>query len=186
MVQMTLHSIFLYLRKAYDTVDRERLLEILKGYVVGPNVLGLLKFYWVNQLCVAKCGKYNRETFVSYCGATQGNVVSPTLFNILVDAVMRKWWADVMDNMTTVNAGLQGDDVGCISSLFYANNGVIGSKDHEWLQNATQHLCNLFRDYNGLKPNTEKTETISCHPGAIRERYLMEGYKYRHEGTGET
>ena len=46
MVQKTLHFIFLDLRKAYDTVDREQLLEILEGYGVGPNVLGLLKFYW--------------------------------------------------------------------------------------------------------------------------------------------
>ena len=46
MVQKTLHFIFLDLRKAYDTVDRERLLEILEGYGVGPNVLGLVKFYW--------------------------------------------------------------------------------------------------------------------------------------------
>ena len=45
MVQITLYFICLDLRKAYDTVDRERLLEILEGYGVGPNVLGLLKFY---------------------------------------------------------------------------------------------------------------------------------------------
>ena len=36
------------LRKAYDTVDRERLLEILECYGVGPNALGLLKFYLEN------------------------------------------------------------------------------------------------------------------------------------------
>ena len=49
MVQKILHFIFLDLRKAYDIVDRERLLEILEGYGVGPNILGLLKFYWENQ-----------------------------------------------------------------------------------------------------------------------------------------
>ena len=90
MVQKTLHFIFLDLRKAYDTVDKERLLEILEGYGVGPNVLGLHKFYWDHQCCVSKCGKYHGETFVPYRGATQGGAVSPTLFNILVDAVVRK------------------------------------------------------------------------------------------------
>ena len=57
MVQKVLHFIFLDLRKAYNTVDKKRLLEILEGYGVGPNVLRLLKFYWDNQHCVANCGK---------------------------------------------------------------------------------------------------------------------------------
>ena len=97
---------------------------------MGPNVLGLLKFYWDNQRCVAKCGKYHGGTFVPYRGATQGGVVSPILFNILVDAVVRKWLTDVMDDMTTVSAGLQGDGVNRMSSLFYANDSAIGSLDH--------------------------------------------------------
>ena len=91
-----------------------------------------------------------------------------------------------MDDMTIANSGLQGDNVSYLASLFYNNNGAIGSKDHEWLQNTTQHLCNLFRDCTGLKPNTEKTETMSCHPRAIQGRCSMEGYKCRHKGTGET
>ena len=186
MVQTTLHLIFLDLRKAYDTVDRERLLEIQQGYGVGPNALGLIKFYWDNQRCVAKCGKYHGETFVPYHGATQGGVVSPTLFNVLVDAVVRKWWVDVMNDMTIASTGLQGDDAGRLASLFYADDNAIGSKDHEWLQNAIQYLCNLFRDCTGLKPNTEKTETMSCHPGAIQGRCPIEGYKRCHKGTGET
>ena len=106
MVQKTLHFIFLDLRKAYNTIDRERLLEILEGYGVGLNVLGLVKFYWDHQHCVAKCGKYHGETFVPYRGATQGGVVPPTLFNMFVDAVVRKWLVGVMGDMTAVSAGL--------------------------------------------------------------------------------
>ena len=69
--------------------------------------------------------------------------------------------------MTAANAGFQGDDVGCLSSLFYANDSAIGSLDPDWLQRANQHLCNLFRDCTGLMPNTEKTESMSYHPEAI-------------------
>ena len=91
--------------------------------------------------------------------------MSPTLFNVLVDAVVRKWLVDVMDDMTLANAGFQSDDVGRLSSLFCADDGAIGSLDHEWLQRANQHLCNLFRDCTCLIPNTEKIESMSCHPG---------------------
>ena len=38
----------------------------------------------------------------------------------------------------------------------------------------------------GVKPNTEKPETMSCHPGAIQGRCSIEGYKRQYEGTGET
>ena len=186
MVQKTLYYVFIDLRKAYDTVDRERLLEILAGYGVGPNILGLLKFYWDNQRCVARTGNYHGSVFIPERGVTQGGIVSPVLFNVLVDAVVRKWFADVMEDMTSANSGLEGDAISDRTSLFYADDGALGSRDPEWLQNATQHLCDIFRNCTGLKPNTTKTEVMICHPGEIRDRCSIEGYKRRHEGIGET
>ena len=82
--------------------------------------------------------------------------------------------------------GLWGDNTSGLSSLFYADDGKVRSLDHEWLKNANHHLCNLFRECTGLKPNTEKTDSMSYHSGAIREWCLIEGYKRQHEGTGET
>ena len=70
MVQKTLYFMFLDLQKAYDTINRELLLEILEGYSAGPNTLDLLRFYWDNQRCVAKSGNYYGETFVPYLGTT--------------------------------------------------------------------------------------------------------------------
>ena len=64
MVQKSLYYIFLDSQKAYDTVDWERLLEILEGYGVGLNALGLLKFYWENQRCVARSRNYHGSVFV--------------------------------------------------------------------------------------------------------------------------
>ena len=84
----------------------ELLSLFLEEYGIGLNVLGLLKFYRDNQHCVAKCGKYHRETFIPYCGATQGCVVSFTLLNMFVDEVVRKWLADITEDMITASAGL--------------------------------------------------------------------------------
>ena len=103
-----------------------------------------------------------------------------------MDAVIRKWYADVMSDMTWAESGLKGDAVCWFASLFYANDDAVGSQDPQWLQDANQHLCDLFRNCIGLKPNTEKTEVMICHPGAIRGRLSNDGYKRRHEGIGDS
>ena len=46
--------VFLDLRKAYDTVDRERLLITLKGYGAGPHLCGLLETFWDCQQVVPR------------------------------------------------------------------------------------------------------------------------------------
>ena len=71
-------------------------------------VCGLLKFYWDNQHCVvvvvvvvvvARSWKYHGTVFLPTQDTTQEINISPTLFNILVDAVVRKWYANAMDDM---------------------------------------------------------------------------------------
>lgn len=55
----------------------------------------------------------------------------PLLFNVLVDAVVHYWYSIVMETM------VKGDAVGDRTSLFYADDGAIGSRDPKWLQDAT-------------------------------------------------
>ena len=56
-----LYQAFLDLTKAYDTVDRKRMVEILEQYGVGPNVLRLLQHFWDEQkVAVKQRGFYGR------------------------------------------------------------------------------------------------------------------------------
>ena len=82
-----------------------------------------------------------------------------------------------MEDITAANIDLSGDNLGCLASLFYADDNMVGSRDTEWLQNANQYLYNLFRDCVGLKPNTDKIDTMSYHPRVLRDRCIMECYK---------
>ena len=70
--------------------------------------------------------------------------MSPTLFNIIVDVVIWKWYTDVMKDKTAANTGLSGDNIVHLASLFYVDDDIVRSLDPEWLQNVNQHLCNLF------------------------------------------
>ena len=86
-----LHAIFLDLQKEYDALDRDRCIYILTVYGVGPRMLRLLRTYWDQLHMVAKIGGYFAPPFKGYLGVTQGDPLSPTVFNVVVDALIRHW-----------------------------------------------------------------------------------------------
>ena len=81
--------IFLDLQKAYDALDRSRCLEILEGYGVGPQSRKLLQTYWRRLTMVDRAGGCYRTAFKGKHGVTQGDPISPTIFNVVVDTVVR-------------------------------------------------------------------------------------------------
>ena len=89
--------IFLDLRKAYDALDRSRCLEILEGYGVSPKARRLLTSYWHRLTMVARAGVSYGTAFEGERGVTQGDPLSPTIFNVVVDAVVRHWVHGIME-----------------------------------------------------------------------------------------
>ena len=85
------YVIFLGLTKAYDVLDRSRSLEILEGYGVGQRVRRLLRAYWSKFTMVARAGGYYGTGFKVDRGVTQGDPLSPTIFNVVVYSVVRHW-----------------------------------------------------------------------------------------------
>ena len=57
MRETILHAIFLYLRKAYDALDREICLDILAGYGLGPRTIRILRTYWSRVHMASKVGE---------------------------------------------------------------------------------------------------------------------------------
>ena len=175
--QAALFKVFLDLRKAYDTLDRSRTLEILALYGLGKNALRLLETYWAGQRVVAKQSGYYGEPFGATRGVTQGDIISPTIFNIVSDAVVRYWLSTVSAD---TEAPVSGVGVGgrAHSALFYADDGEVSSRDPDWLQGAIDVLADLFGRV-GLKTNTDKTEVMICHPGHISHRVTDAAYGRR-------
>ena len=80
--------IFLDLHKLHDALDRSRSLSILKGYGVGPQARRFLRTYWEKSTMVARAGEYYGTGFNGARGVTQGYPLSPTIFNMVVGAVV--------------------------------------------------------------------------------------------------
>ena len=62
---------------------------------MGPRTLWILRTYWDWLHMVEKSGGYFRLSFKVYRGVTQGDPLSPTIFNMVVDAVIGHWMAVV-------------------------------------------------------------------------------------------
>ena len=95
--------IFLDLHKSYDALDRSRCLYILEGYGVRPRTRRLLQTYWRRLTMVTRAGGYYRTAFQVERGVIQGDPLSPTIFNLVVDTVVRHWVTGVI-----ADAGAQG------------------------------------------------------------------------------
>ena len=89
--RVAVHVIFLDLTKAYDALDKSRCLGILEGYGVGPGARRLLRNYWRRLTMAARSGGYYGTAFKGERVVTQGDPLSPTIFNVVVDAVVRHW-----------------------------------------------------------------------------------------------
>lgn len=86
-----LYQIYIDLKKAYDAVDREQMLDILAAYGVRPKMLALQKHFWDTAKLVCRAGGYYGEAFCAERGITQGGPLSSLMFNVCVDAVVREW-----------------------------------------------------------------------------------------------
>lgn len=163
-----LYQIFLDLSKVYDTLDQSQTLQLLKQYGMGPRLLQLLTHFWDSLQVIARQQNYYGSPFRSERGTTQGDMISPTIFNIVVDAIVRAWYHQLDQE------GLS--DV--VGAIFYADDGHLYSHDADALEQATSIIVDLFKRM-GLKTNTTKTKALICAPKPSVTRICSPAYKRR-------
>jgi hypothetical protein len=83
-----LFQIFLDLSKAYDNLDHEHIMSLMEAYGIGPHTQLIINALWEHELMVPKSADFFGIPFHPTRGVQQGDVLSPLLFNIAVDAVL--------------------------------------------------------------------------------------------------
>ena len=112
---------------------------------------------------------------------SQGVPLSPTIFNMVVDAVVRHW-LELLQNATE-EKGATGRE-GHFSAVFYADDRMVGASDPTWLQGAFSALVAIF-DRVGLQTNVDKTVSMACQPcRAGSGNRTPDGYRRRVTGEG--
>ena len=142
-----------------------RSLNILVKYVVGPQVIRLLRKYWYQLNMVAQAGGVYGTPFKVFCRVTQGCPLSPTISNVVVDAVLLYWVTVVVSMEEAVDPGAAGTKsfsqyVQRLAAYFYADNGILVLAWATQLQWRFHTLMELFY-HMGLRVNVAKTVIIT-------------------------
>ena len=78
-------------------------------------------------MMVAQAGGYYGTAFKGGRGVTQGDPLSPTIFNVVVYAVVRHWVTGVIADAE--ERGYLGKEGIHQAALFYADDGMVASFD---------------------------------------------------------
>jgi hypothetical protein len=139
-------------------------LSILEAYGVGPHIRSIIQTVWELELVVPKSGGYFGIPFPAWRGVRQGDIISPIVFNIVVDAVVREWYFRMKDNKT--------------QTLFYADDGRLVGTDPVTVQHSLTLIVDLFDRLN-LQLNTDKTKVMIMFAHAASRRESLEAYTRR-------
>ena len=80
---------FVDFRKAFDSVSRERLFDILAAYGIPQEIIKTIRATYTNTTAQVITEDGNTEYFSIEAGVLQGDTIAPYLFIIAIDYVMR-------------------------------------------------------------------------------------------------
>ena len=105
---------------------------------------------------------------------TQGGPVSPEIFNIVADAVLREVLLEVCGPQEAQHGF--GWSTGGQKIYFYEYHRQIAGRNPIWVQTALTAMVRMF-DRLGLQTNLSDTKSMVCTPGFILGQKGSEAYK---------
>lgn len=147
-VNKKVYCAFVDFEKAYDSIDRDILWQILLDYGVPLELVTAIRSFYVgSEACVRTNGVFS-ILFRIYLGVRQGCPMSAWLFNIFIDKCNKDAFRD--------KAGFKiGREV--IRTLVYADDEFISAESPEDLQCLLDSLHGVSANM-GLKVNVKKTK----------------------------
>ena len=138
-----LYLVFIDLVKAFDTVNREKLYEILRIQGIDRKMRDMVK-----SIHTTPFGEITaRERFAVMRGVRQGCVLGPFLFTLIFDEICRR----------ALNC--EGSETDSIDHLAYADDLVLISRSESEVQEKLRRLEGVISDF-GMEILVKKTKCL--------------------------
>ena len=153
--QKNIYFCFIDYAKAFDCVDHNKLWEILKEMGVSDHLTCLLRNLYAGQEATVRTGHGTTDWFQIGKGVHQGCILSPCLFNLYAEYIMR-------------NAGLDEAQAGIkiarrnINNLRYENDTTLMAESEELKSLLIK--VNEESENVGLNLNIQKTKIMASGP----------------------
>ena len=174
------HLLLLY-AKAFDCVDHNKLWKILQETGIPDHLTCLLRKLYAGQEATVRSGHGTTDGFQIGKGVRQGCILSPCLFNLYAEYIMR-------------NTGLDEAQAGIkiagrnINNLRYADDTTLMAENEEELNSLLMKVKEESEKV-GLKLNIQKTKIIASIPitswqidGETGSDFIFEGSKITEDG----
>lgn len=146
----TSYFAFLDISKAFDTVSHATIFGTLKSMGIPVGIRKYLEDVYIRSRTQLSGSGWNSDWIHPNRGVKQGDPLSPVLFNMVVDRMIR---------CLPIEIGAKLDEVS-MNSLFYADDGVLMSETPIGLQ-ILLDKCTMFFGECGMRLNPSKCFTIS-------------------------
>ena len=153
--QKNIYFFFIDYAKAFDCVDHNKLWKILKEMGIPDHLTCLLRNLYACQEATVRTG-HGTDLFQIEKGVPQGCILSPCLFNLYVEYIMR-------------NAGLEEAQAGIktvwrnINNLRYADGTTLMTESEEELKSLLMKVKEESEKV-GLKLNIQETKIMASGP----------------------
>ena len=147
---------FIGCAKAFDYVDHNKLWKILKEMGIPDHLTCLLRNLYAGQEATVRTGHGATDWFQIGKGVRQGCILSPCLFNLYAEYIMR-------------NAGLDEAQAGIKiagrnnNNLKYADDTTLMAESEEELKSLLMKVKEKSENI-GLKLNIQKTKITASDP----------------------
>ena len=178
--QSTLYLNFIDFKQAFDSIDRDTIWKLLKYYGIPEVYICLIQQLYEGATCqVIHKGKLT-DNFEIKTGVRQGCLLSPMIFLIVVDWIMRE--------TTKANkTGIQWSLTQCLEDLDFADDLCLLAQKQQHMQQKTDKLAQEAAK-TGLHINIDKTEVMTLlkkqqTPITLDDKNLQEVDQFTYLGS---